>query len=81
MTVGSSASLTASNGQKTLSPPHPTPPSAITLHLLLKKLRVLSQTAQLLHEKGWLPEVVMSSNSERTRQTLEAMKEAVDAFR
>lgn len=39
------------------------------------------QTAQMLHEKGWLPEVVMSSNSERTRQTLEAMREAVDAFR
>lgn len=41
----------------------------------------LMQTAQMLHEKGWLPEVVMSSNSERTRQTLEAMREAVDAFR
>lgn len=40
-----------------------------------------AQTARMLHEKGWLPEVVMSSNSERTRQTLEAMKEAVDAFR
>lgn len=39
------------------------------------------QTAQLLHERGWLPEVVMSSNSERTKQTLEAMQEAVDAFR
>ena len=41
----------------------------------------LLQTAQLLYEKGWLPEVVMSSNSQRTRQTLEAMKEAVGAFR
>lgn len=42
---------------------------------------LLHQTARMLHEKGWLPEVVMSSNSERTRQTLDAMKEAVDAFR
>lgn len=41
----------------------------------------LMQTAQMLHEKGWLPAVVMSSNSERTRQTLEAMRETVDAFR
>lgn len=43
--------------------------------------KAAQQTAQMLHEKGWLPEVVMSSNSERTRQTLEAMREAVDAFR
>lgn len=48
----------------------------LTMHVM-----GLLQTAQMLHEKGWLPEVVMSSNSERTRQTLEAMREAVDAFR
>lgn len=56
------------------------------LHVSLKNTKrqlfcVLQQTARMLHERGWLPEVVMSSNSERTRQTLEAMKEAVDAFR
>ena len=44
-------------------------------------IHMLCQTAQMLHEKGWLPEIVMSSNSHRTRQTLEAMKEAVEAFR
>lgn len=39
------------------------------------------QTAQLLRQRGWLPGMVLSSNSRRTRQTLDAMKEAVDAFR
>lgn len=43
--------------------------------------KAAAQTAQMLREKGWLPEVVMSSNSARTRQTLDAMRDAVGAFR
>ena len=36
--------------------------------------------AELLASRGWLPDLIMSSNSLRTRQTLQAMSAAVAAF-
>lgn len=36
--------------------------------------------AKQLQEHGWLPSVIMCSNSLRTQQTLDSMKDAVDAL-
>ena len=36
--------------------------------------------AEKLASRGWLPDLIMSSNSLRTRQTLQAMSAAVAAF-
>ena len=38
------------------------------------------QVAKQLQEHGWLPSVIMCSNSLRTQQTLDSMKDAVDAL-
>ena len=40
----------------------------------------MQQVAEKLASRGWLPDLIMSSNSLRTRQTLQAMAEAVAAF-
>ena len=39
-----------------------------------------AQVASKLAEKGWLPDVIVSSDSTRTRQTLATMAEAHPAF-
>lgn len=39
------------------------------------------QIAVQLQDKGWLPELIVCSNSTRTRQTLEAMSAVVSAFK
>ncbi len=38
------------------------------------------QVAARLAEKGWLPDLIVSSNSTRTKQTLDTMAEAHPAF-
>ncbi|EIE24497.1 phosphoglycerate mutase-like protein [Coccomyxa subellipsoidea C-169] len=38
------------------------------------------EVAQKLAERGWLPDLIMSSDSSRTRQTLSTMAAAVAAF-
>ncbi|BDA42868.1 Uncharacterized protein At3g52155, chloroplastic [Coccomyxa sp. Obi] len=38
------------------------------------------EVAQKLAERGWLPDLIMSSDSSRTRQTLSTMAEAVATF-
>eukprot|EP00891_Asterochloris_glomerata_P000341 jgi/Astpho2/341/e_gw1.00010.106.1_t len=38
------------------------------------------KVAKQLQEHGWLPSVIMCSNSLRTQQTLDSMKDAVDAL-
>ena len=43
-------------------------------------VRGRGQVAQKLARRGWLPDLIMSSNSLRTRQTLQAMAEAAAAF-
>lgn len=39
-----------------------------------------SQIAEQLASTGWLPEVLISSNAVRSRETLEAMREALPAL-
>ena len=38
------------------------------------------QVAEKLAEKGWLPDLIVSSDSTRTKQTLDTMAEAHPAF-
>lgn len=39
-----------------------------------------AQVAQKLAERGWLPDLIMCSDSSRTRQTLTTMANAVATF-
>ena len=39
-----------------------------------------TQVAEKLAERGWLPDLIMSSDSSRTRQTLSVMAATVAAF-
>lgn len=39
-----------------------------------------AQVAEKLAERGWLPDLIMSSDSTRTQQTLETMSATVAAF-
>ena len=38
------------------------------------------QVAQKLAERGWLPDLIMCSDSSRTQQTLSTMADAIAAF-
>ncbi|GLC42653.1 hypothetical protein PLESTB_001124000 [Pleodorina starrii] len=40
--------------------------------------RQASQVAQLLKDKGWTPDLVLASNSKRTKQTLDEMCEVIE---
>lgn len=48
----------------------------------MKNVNTLNQlqVAEMLAERGWVPDLIMSSDSMRTRQTLDTMIDAVAAF-
>ena len=48
---------------------------------LASSLSAPAQVAAKLAERGWLPDVIVSSDSTRTKQTLAMMAEAHPAFR